>query len=99
MSGLFSIIRNGKYGFIDKTGQIVINPQFKFAWSFSEGLAAVEIGDKQAILGGKWGYIDKTGKYVINPQFDEAWEFMYGHAMVKIGGKIGTIDKTGKYQN
>ena len=40
----------GKSGFIDKTGRIVINPQFDLPAFFSEGLAAV-------FIGGKWGYI------------------------------------------
>ncbi|PSO65063.1 MAG: hypothetical protein BRC36_04695 [Cyanobacteria bacterium QH_2_48_84] len=50
-------------GYIDKTGEIVINRQFDYAGEFSEGLAMVKVGDK-------WGYIDKTGEMVINPQFD-----------------------------
>ena len=33
-----------------KTGAIVIDPQFDYAYPFSEGLAAV-------FIGGKWGYI------------------------------------------
>ena len=37
-----------------KTGTIVVNPQFDDARAFSDGLAAVSIGDK-------WGFIDKTG--------------------------------------
>ncbi len=35
-----------------KTGEFVIKPQFDFARDFSEGLAAVKVGDK-------WGYIHK----------------------------------------
>jgi len=58
--GLFPIILNGKWGYIDTTGKIVINPQFDEAWWFSEGLARIKIGDR-------WGYIDKTGKYVWEP--------------------------------
>lgn len=33
--------------------EYVIKPQFDGAWSFSEGLARVKIGDK-------WGYINKA---------------------------------------
>ena len=43
-------------------GTFVINPQFDSALSFSEGLAAVRIGD---IPTGKWGYIDTTGRMMI----------------------------------
>jgi hypothetical protein len=87
-------------GFVttSKTGQIVINPQFDAADAFSEGLAAVRIGDDKT---GKWGFIDETGKYVVNPQFDFAYSFAEGLARVRTGdsvsGKWGYIDKTGKY--
>lgn len=48
------------------TGEIVIAPQFGLADKFSEGLAAVRVGDDQT---GKYGFIDKQGKFVVNPQF------------------------------
>jgi len=75
-----------------KTGRYVINPQFDAADHFSDGLAAVRIGDKA-------GFIDKTGEFVINPQFGFADSFSEGLAKVRIGddttGKDGFIDKTG----
>ena len=88
----------GKWGFIDKTGQFVINPQFDWAWDFSEGLAAVGIGDYK---GGSWGFIDKSGEYAIYPQFNWAFIFHEGLAAVGIGdineGRYGYIDRSGKY--
>ena len=60
-----------KWGFINKAGEFVINPQFRSAWSFSEGLARVKIGGKE----GKFGYINRAGEIVINTQFDFAWDF------------------------
>ena len=36
----------GKYGFIDRTGKMVINPQFDNAYHFSDGLALVGLGEK-----------------------------------------------------
>ena len=71
-----------------KTGSFVINPQFDDAASFSEGLAAVRIGDFET---GRSGFIDKTGTYVINPQFGFANAFSDGLAAVRIGGKWGFI--------
>ena len=41
----------------------MIESQFDWAGSFSEGLARVEIDYK-------WGFIDITGKFVIEPKFD-----------------------------
>ncbi len=46
----------GKYGFIDKTGKIVIDPQFGFVTAFSEGLAAVKSSSDKTQT---WGYISR----------------------------------------
>lgn len=90
--GLLSASSGDKWGYIDKTGSYVINPQFDAAWNFADnGLARVLSSDK-------WGYIDKTGSYVINPQFVSAWDFAdNGLARVQSGDKWGYIDKTGAY--
>jgi len=87
-----------EWGFIDPQGNYVINPQFDSASSFSEGLAAVRVGDGDT---GKWGFIDPQGNYVINPQFDYASSFSEGLAAVRVGdgdtGKWGFIDPQGDY--
>ena len=82
-------IHSLQYGYIERTGKIVIKPQFDEASSFAEGLARVGIGKK-------WGYIDRTGKIVISPQFDDAWSFSGGLAEVKVAKKWGYIDRTGE---
>ena len=79
-----------KCGFIGRSGMIMIKPQFDSVSAFSEGLAAVQIGDK-------WGYIDTDGKIVINPQFDGITTFSGGLAVVSVSGNTGSIDKKGKY--
>ena len=84
--------RNGKYGFIDKSGNVVVPCKYGNAWSFSEGLAAVEID-------GKWGFIDKSGNVVVPCKYHAARSFSEGLAAVRIGGwetgKWGFIDKSG----
>ena len=82
-------IKAGNYGYIDKTGKLVIKSQFSEVKNFSQGLAAVKIADK-------WGYINKTGKLVIEPDFSDARSFSEGLAAVKLDDKWGYIDKTGK---
>ncbi|HAA30777.1 MAG TPA: hypothetical protein DCE56_27640, partial [Cyanobacteria bacterium UBA8553] len=67
-----------KWGFINTSGQMVIQPQFIDApGSFYEGLAQVKIN-------GKDGYIDKTGKVTISPQFYFGTYFSEGFASVQL---------------
>lgn len=82
-----------RMGFIDKTGRLAIKLQFDEAKDFSEGLAAVGIGDN--VMTRKWGFIDKTSKFVINPQFDEVGSFSEGLALVRIDNLYGYIDRAG----
>ncbi|HEY9296759.1 MAG TPA: WG repeat-containing protein, partial [Phormidium sp.] len=86
---LFPVKQNGKYGYIDQSGKVVITAQFDEAFDFSEGMAKVKIADK-------FGYIDRTGKTVISPQFDDADDFSEGLAGVMTDGKMGFIDNTGQ---
>jgi len=98
----FPVERDGKWGFIDRTGKIVIPLQFDGANEFHEGLALVTANGKRL-------FIDTTGHVVITPQFDIVNNFSEGLAAVNIGqtkipnlglianpGKWGYIDKTGK---
>ncbi|MBQ0084060.1 MAG: WG repeat-containing protein [Clostridiales bacterium] len=91
-NGLLVFEQNGKYGYINKKGQFVINPQFDYAVNFDKnGLALVKSGDK-------CGYINTKGQYVINPQFDNAGNFAEnGLALVKSGDKWGYINTKGQY--
>jgi hypothetical protein len=99
--------------FIDKNGDIVINPQFEDIGGFGNALAPVKSDGKWGFIDkdaysyfdklaavkfeGKWGYVDKEGKYVINPQFDEAGNFEDGLAAVRVGERWGYIDPKGTY--
>lgn len=80
-----------KWGFIDSSGKLVIQPQFEEVLAFSEGLAAARQG--------KWGFIDKSGKFVIEPQFDEVSSFSEGLAPASQSSlKWGFIDRTGTWK-
>lgn len=79
------------YGYLDKDGKTVIQPQFYDAGSFKESMAAVK--NKE----GQWGYINKDGKIEINHQFDEANNFKNNLAVVKSGENYGIIGKDGKF--
>jgi len=79
-----------KWGFIDKTGKIVIKPQFDEQYGFSEGLGRV-------VENGLWGFIDRQGKFVIEPQFRSAYWFAEGFASVRLANdKNVYVDHLGR---
>lgn len=85
----YPVKREGKWGFCDRDGKAVIGNDYASAEWFSEGLAAVKVGER-------FGYLNKLGEVVIPPQFDDALSFHQGYAVVEINGKWGLIDREGK---
>ena len=78
--------QEGLWGYIDKTGEIVIPYQYTTARPFREGLAAVD-----------GGYIDKSGNWVILPIYKETTSFENGYALVKKSRTtVCVINKSGK---
>ena len=96
-SGLRLVKVGGKFGYVNSAGSIAIEARFDDAMPFSEGLAAVRLGDPDD---GKWGYIDTAGRFVIEPRFAGASFFSEGLAAVTVDdffdGKQGYIDRQGK---
>lgn len=89
---LFVVTVKGQEGFIDRDGQIAIEPTYQKAYSFRDGLAAVQ---KE----GEWGFIDTRGRVVIEPQFVMVSSFSEGLAAFRdqrFTDPWGFIDKTGK---
>ena len=80
------------YGFIDVQGKPVIPIKYIKAFSFSEGLAAVQISENN------WIYIDKTGADPFGKTFLEAQPFSHGFAMVKLAGVKKYINAKGELQ-
>lgn len=74
--GLAAVRDGKKWGYVDKTGSCVIEPQFTSRWPFSDGLAVFAAKDR------KYGYIDKTGAVVLEPVYDSAASFSEGLAFV-----------------
>lgn len=106
--GLAGVAVNGRYGFINKQGVMVISARFDVraagrhpevpvsSGRFSEGLACVRVR-------GLYGYIDKKGDFLISPQFSHAQDFSEGLAWVTTDGKtnvvnkVGWVDKSGRW--
>ncbi len=92
--------KGGKWGLMNRNGQILMEPQLDDYDRFEEGLAKVSYKEK-------YGYINKSGRWVIKPQFSNAGRFSEGLAWATIRpGKSGIIgpspirgyiDKTGNW--
>ena len=82
-----------KWGYIDREGKIVIEPQFDKAFSFDNGLALARRNEK------KKGYINTEGEFVIEPQVDPPFyisALSNGLAVLKIDDKYGYINAKGE---
>ncbi len=73
------VLIDGKFGFIDTSGKVAIQPTFEAARSFSQGVAPAK-----DCASHKWGYIDKSGKFVIEPRFNDAFPFFDERAAVSL---------------
>lgn len=80
---------NGKYGFVDKTGKVIVPATYDIAFDFSEGLGQVKLNDK-------CGFIDRTGKIIIPIEYDTCYDFKEGLAPVKLNRKWGYVEKKEK---
>lgn len=91
-------IYNGKWGFINAQGQLVVAPRYEAVKKFSEGLVPVCIRldhsyDPEGT--GRWGYVDTKGRLVIPARFERAELFHNGFAPVQCDGKWGFINPKG----
>lgn len=91
-NGLASVMKDGKFGFIDQTGKVVVDYKYDYTYGFGEnGLAMVSSY-------GKWGLINNAGSEVLgcyeygfmNAGFNE------GLIQVTKDGKMGYLDQAGK---
>ncbi len=85
---LYVIKQDGKYGYIDENGNIVIKPIYLQAKQFAEGVAPVKIQE------GNWGVINTRGEVIASwKNVDEINEFLEGLAVVRQRSRYGYIDK------
>lgn len=79
---------SGMWGFVDKTGEYVIEPIYYGAYPFSEGLAAVNVD-------GDWGFIDAQGTMVLEPIYRtvESEKFENGYVTVFVYDEENGLDK------
>jgi KWG leptospira repeat protein len=89
--GLAVVKAAERYGYIDRSGAIVIPIQWMAAYDFSEGLAALRVDKKH------FQFIDTAGTVVIkSKKYDSVGLFRNGVCRVVKGGKVKWIDTKGK---
>lgn len=81
--------KDGKVGFVDLDGNLVIPLLFQQAYQFSQGLAAVRHN-------GLWGYIDTAGDLYMPCVFTLASPFRWGRAEVLYNGTVSKVDLRGR---
>ncbi len=90
ISGLARVKTDGKWAYVNKTGEI-INMDDTESWgNFSEGLAK----GKKA---GNTGYYNNKSEWVIEPKYEGGRDFKNGFAAVKKDDKWGFINQSGEW--
>lgn len=85
---LFPIRDGKKFGFINRSGSVVVAPRFDAVGEAHEG--RIHFYESSHA-----GYIDFSGKIVVEPKYDSVGDFKDSRAIVRIGSKAWLIDPYG----
>ncbi len=77
------------WGYIERTGKVVIPPKFESISLFRSGMALFSENRKL-------GYIDKSGAVIVPPKLDWGTEFVGGVAAVSDSSGYGVVDTSGR---
>ena len=83
--GWAAVKNNGKWGFVNSAGNLVIDYIYDDAGSSSSIKSSVSTEILAPVKkGGLWGYIKTNGEFAVEPMFQGAKQFVNGCAPVKI---------------
>ncbi|MDC0933638.1 WG repeat-containing protein, partial [Arcobacteraceae bacterium] len=84
----YAVVSNeeGKFGIINKEGELLIKPIYDSIGRYYNGFAKIELNNK-------FGLINEDFDVSVKPIYDEALEFVYDTIIVKKFNKYGCIDK------
>jgi len=85
---LLPYLKEGKYGFINFEGRVIIQPEYDYVGFFKEGLSVVSKDNK-------FGFIDKGNRVKIPLTYENALDFDQGRAVVELNELLGMIDRNG----
>lgn len=98
--GLVGFLEQGKWGFMDSTGAVIISPRYNEIRRFQSDITGVRLENK-------WGFIDRKGKPVVDYQYDYVGQEWFSDSTVEVrrNGWIGFVNEKGEevipciYQN
>lgn len=88
--GLALVVKNGKSGYVNKEGKLVIPCIYDYGRDFTSNHRAVVMKNDKS------GVIDNKGKVIVKINYDAIESYRDGLARVMNDYKIGYIDSTGK---
>ncbi len=88
----FRILIDGKWGFIDQDGAVIVEPQYDYAFRFREGHTVVRQGGYHD---GTRAFINTAGAQITQFIYDYAYHFVNGFGMGVIDGKWVFIREDG----
>ncbi|MEM9423801.1 MAG: WG repeat-containing protein [Spirochaetota bacterium] len=96
-AGFAYFVREGRFGIVDKQGQIVRKAQYLFMASADPATGLARAQDEQTEL---LGFVDRSGTWIISPRYPNAGDFSDGLAAVYVRAKnrYGYIDARGNLQ-
>lgn len=86
---LFPVQVNGKWGYIDRSGTLIVPPQFEAAEPFAEGLGVVK-------RLGRYGAVQSDGTMAIQPIFSKLHPPSEGLLAYQESGRWGFLSSSGR---
>ncbi len=86
----FSVMKDGKCGFVDASGTLVVPFIYDDVIEFVDGRAAVR-------RDGSWGIIDEAGTEILPCGYSSVQSYRYGFAEVRDGDMYGLVDRSGSF--
>jgi len=88
--GMAVVQKNGRYGYMSLTGELVVPCEYEYAFDFHNGVGIVQ-------MDGKYGLVDTTGKVLIPCQLSSVgFEFSDGLMYVRQGNTYGFVNAAGE---
>lgn len=101
--GVYTVRRDGRYGFYRADGSLLLEPDYAAVGCYSNGMAAVSLtgeetgGDMPRFQGGRFGYVDADGVLTVSMQYRQAFPFSEDRAFaVDASGTLVLLDRGGQ---